>query len=96
MQRTKGLVESAEMRPAEKTGIQQGLAGQLKELKGEELDINALLAAVVAAFEEATTLINSATGTEASFTRRKVLVTSTAAKRQTAARDGALTPLDSL
>merc|ERR1719428_910083 len=40
----------------EKNGIQEGLAGKLKELKDEEPNIQASLAAAVAAFKEATTL----------------------------------------
>merc|ERR1719428_1196582 len=40
----------------EKNGIQEGLAEKLKELKDEEPNIKASLAAAVAAFKEATTL----------------------------------------
>lgn len=80
----------------EKNGIQEGLAGKLKELKDEEPNIKALLAAAVAAFKEATTLIDNAMGALTSFAKLKILVASTVAKMWTVFQDGVLTPLDNL
>ena len=56
------------------------MAGQFKELKDEEPNIKALLAAAVAAFNEATTRIDNDMGALTIFAKPKNRVASTVAQ----------------